>query len=79
MSNSDNKEFLNQAKIKIRQDYITNIKSVLLECKEFDIRKLTTRADYENVLSLQHVRKGPGSAKDRKKTERMKKYATAYQ
>ena len=57
INNEDNESFLYDAKLKIRSDYIKNIKSVLLECKEFDIRKLTQRADYENVLSLQNVRK----------------------
>ena len=58
----DNEIMVKIFKKRINEDYIKNIKTRLLECKEFELRKLSSRADIDNVLSLQSVKKEKVSA-----------------
>ena len=39
-----------------REEYFSTIKSRLLECKEFELRKLSDRADFDTVITLQSVK-----------------------
>lgn len=78
MSNEDNKSFIYDAKTKIRNDFNKNIKEVLKSCKEYDVKKLSRRADYQRVLTLQQFKKEEPTPYEVKKQAMMKKYATAY-
>jgi hypothetical protein len=50
----------------------------LIECKDYDIKKLTKRADFENFISLKTKEKDERTEKQRKLDKMMRKYQLAY-
>lgn len=52
LANEDLGDLVPTFKKKIRDDYIKNLRNVLLEAKEFEFRKISNRADVDTVLSV---------------------------
>lgn len=73
IENSDYTHITDIFKKIVKKEFVANVKKRLLECKEFELRKLSERADIDNVLSLQTLSKKKTKMHERLLTELHKK------